>query len=219
VLSSFARAIRRRYAESAVWLQRRSVRLELAHVHIDVVPAVQSRISKDMILLPDRQKGSWITSAPKIHAALSTSVNARNGGLFKPVVKLLKAWNGTLPANARFKSFAVETMATRVFSAVTITSLADGCLLFFDFVASLDGRAKEYKWSSRFGMTFDWTDKVIPDTAGTASNLASRVSDDQLAGFISGAVQARTRLLHAQRARSSEKAKDWLRKIFGVTPA
>lgn len=40
VLESFATAIRRRYALSSVYGQRRSVRLELNHLDIDVVPAI-----------------------------------------------------------------------------------------------------------------------------------------------------------------------------------
>src|SRR5205814_7160666 len=53
VLDSFANAIRYRYPVSSVYGQRRSVRLELYHLDIDVVPAIQDRNSNLLLRIPD----------------------------------------------------------------------------------------------------------------------------------------------------------------------
>jgi len=92
VLNSFATALRRRYERSSVRTQRRSVRLELVHLNLDIVPAIQDGPT-DLIWIPDREEGDWIKSGPKRHMADGEEVNRRNGGRFKPLVKLLKYWN------------------------------------------------------------------------------------------------------------------------------
>src|SRR6266571_364702 len=49
VLDSFANAIRYRYPISSVFGQRRSVRLQLYHLDIDVVPAIESPTDQNVI--------------------------------------------------------------------------------------------------------------------------------------------------------------------------
>ena len=57
VLESFANAIRYRYPVSSVFGQRRSVRLSLYHLDIDVVPAVPDRQQPWLVSIPDRDSG------------------------------------------------------------------------------------------------------------------------------------------------------------------
>src|SRR6266571_2772403 len=53
VLDSFATAIRYRYPISSVFGQRRSVRLQLYHLDIDVVPAIEDSAKPQFIRIPD----------------------------------------------------------------------------------------------------------------------------------------------------------------------
>jgi hypothetical protein len=134
VLTSFQRAIKSRYPDSSVAMQRRSVGLRMNHLHIDVVPAIAHESKPDQIWITDRREETWIVSGPRVHAKRATAVNESNGGRFKPLVKLLKFWNRNLPSTAVLRSFTIETMATRIFSSNRFDSLEDGLLKFFDFV-------------------------------------------------------------------------------------
>ena len=65
ILQSFARAIRHRYPEAAVYLQRRSVCLTLDHVDIDVVPAIELCGEGHRIRIPDTDSGEWDDLRPQ----------------------------------------------------------------------------------------------------------------------------------------------------------
>jgi hypothetical protein len=175
VLGTFARAIRYRYPNSSVHTQRRSIGLKLNHLDIDVVPAINE--GHDLIRIPDRTSGKWIQCAPKRHTALATKVNLLRGQRFKPLVKLLKTWNRNLPSTACLKSFTIETLATRIFQQEPLGTLDEGALYFFDFLAQFTEAGAIFEWNSKCGISFDsWSETmVVPDTAGTGSNVAARV--------------------------------------------
>lgn len=206
VLKAFMNAIRYRYDGSSLRLQNRSVRLSLNHLNIDVVPAIDRQKNDGSILIPDRKKEAWIVTAPKKHSEIASSINLQREGHFKPIVKLLKLWNCNLPSTAKFKSFAVETLAARLFQNVTMESLEEGLLLFFDFVGYLGDNARAYKWSNRYGMSLSWFECSIPDLAETGCNVAAGTSVDRKGSFIEKAVVSRNKLLEARDARSEDTA-------------
>jgi hypothetical protein len=194
VLNTFARAIRYRYDQSSVNIQRRSVRLQLFHLDIDVVPALPS--SRDeQILVGDATDQRWLESAPKKHEALATEANKSRAGFFKPLVKLLKFWNGQLPSTASVKSFAIETIAVRIFRNYSFETLQQGLLKFFDFVCHLAGESTVYEWGSSCGMSFSWlSGRSVPDAAGTGSNLFANVDGERLKRFIENAARSRDKM-------------------------
>lgn len=214
VLKSFAHAIRYRYRESSVYTQRRSVRLELNHLDIDVVPAVQDERDSDFIWVPDRDSDDWIKSSPKRHAKNATAVNKKRRNQFKPLVKLLKYWNGGLPSTANLKSFAIETIAVRLFSDVPFSTLGDGLLCFLDFVANFQGEATVVEWASDYGMSMNWLGSSIPDAAGTGSNIVAGVDGSRRDKFVKQAIRSRDRLLDAMSARTIEGAERYLAKAL-----
>lgn len=59
VLETFARAIRLRYDQSQVVVQRRSVGLKMNHLDIDVVPAIPTERDHH-VLIPDRKDEGWV---------------------------------------------------------------------------------------------------------------------------------------------------------------
>lgn len=197
VLTTFHRAIKYRYPSSSVRMQRRSVGLKLYHLSIDAVPAIVAD-RQDYIYVPDSETGTWILSAPRVHARAAAEVNKRTCGVFKPLVKLLKHWNGNLPEAARLKGFAIETIAVRLLAQLRCRSLTDGALKFFDFLAAFAGESR-WKWDNDFGVSlgrwnFTWT---IPDVAETGSNLAHNLTSDRRERFLRAAAQARERLILA----------------------
>ena len=185
VLASFERAIRYRYPESSIRHQRRSIGIQLDHIRLDVVPAIQ-RDNENEIYIPDIEKGGWLISAPKTHADLATSLNRKFQGRFIPLVKLLKLWNSNLPETAQFKSFAIETLAVRVFSKADLTSLQQGLIMFWDGVALAAGKSTVYDWGFSFldnclEVELGLFTCNIPDAAGTGSNTASGCKDNKRA--------------------------------------
>ena len=208
VLTSFANAIRYRYPVSSVYGQRRSVRLELYHLNIDVVPAINADSRGDFIWIPNKDSSNWIKSSPKKHAENATEVNKLQEGKFKPLVKLLKLWNGNLPSTANFKSFAIETIAVRVFRTIRFQSLEEGLLQFFDFIAYLSGNqtVARFGWKNKCGISFSMFECIVPDAAGTGSNTTADVDEERKKRFIENAVRSRDRMLDAQKTLSVDAA-------------
>lgn len=209
ILDSFANAIRYRYPVSSVYGQRRSVRLSLEHLDIDVVPAVRvSPLDPRVIKVPDSDSNKWILSAPKIHEEKATNVNKKNNGKIKPLIKLLKFWNGNLPSTVKMKSFVIETMAVRVFDTIPCPSLQQGLYIFFDFIAYAGGKSSYIKWNNTCGISMNWFGFNVPDTSGTDTNVAAGVSDDQRNKFIEAAVRSRDKMIEANRTAYDSIAAD-----------
>lgn len=205
VLESFASAIRYRYPVSSVFGQRRSVRLQLYHLDIDVVPAIIHPDNPKYIFIPDKEANQWILSSPLLHAENATSVNKFQGAKLKPLVKLLKYWNGNIPSTARFKSFAIETLCVLIFKNFQMNTLQEGLNYFFDFVASFSGSKGIFEWGNRYGISLGWA-PTIPDAAGTGSNLIAKLQDDRRRRFIEHATRSRDKLIDAFNASHTDTA-------------
>ncbi|MCW8137413.1 MAG: hypothetical protein KIT58_00735 [Planctomycetota bacterium] len=216
VLNSFARGVRKLYQPSGtrVFMQRRSVRLALSHLDIDVVPGVPTNDDPSVIQIPDRDADQWITTSPLRHKDLSEQLNAHHDGLFKPLVKLLKLWNSNLPSTARFKSFCVETIAVRLFSDAPLSSLADGIWMFLDFVAWLGDEESKVRWSDARDMSLTYWNCVVPDSAETGGNTAAGVDDARRSNFVARAVTSRDLMLRAAGARSTKNMSSALTQAF-----
>lgn len=213
ILQSFATALRRRYPESSVFLQRRSIRLELYHIHIDLVPAIADESTPNHILIPDRSASGWIKSGPRIHTREASALNARCGGLFKPLVKIAKFWNLNLPSTTRLKSFQVETMAVRYFRRRKISSLTNGLLSFWDAISSFGGHALTKHVD--IGFSFDaWLGPELQDVAQTGVNLLKGLEDKRRRRLIERARVSRDHLLTSARARSEESGLSKFRTAF-----
>lgn len=206
VLKTFANAIRYRYRFSSVFRQRRSVSLRLHHLAIDVVPAIESDEDELLIRIPDTESNDWILTSPQRHAEKAASVNRWQNRKFKPLVKLLKLWNGNLPSTACFKSFAIETMAVRVFQTIKFDSLQDGLLKFFDFVAFISGNNSALSWKDSCGISFGWLGCKVPDIARTGGNVTAGVDGERKKRFIENAIRSRNKMVDADNSLSVETA-------------
>lgn len=195
VLKSFAGALRRRYERTSVRIQRRSVCLALSHLDIDVVPAIE--LAHGFIQIPDGDSGTWIKSGPTIHKQIGAAINTRTRGAFKPTVKLLKYWNSMLPSTARFKSFAVESMAMALFAEHGVDGLFDSVVSFFDFMASLAEEDTIGQWPSAYGIDFSWFGPKVPDPSGATSNIVRGLDAEVVEKFLEHAVRARNSLVQA----------------------
>lgn len=221
VLDSFEGALRRRYPENSIRKQRRSIRLELAHVHLDVVPAIGGHKDPEKIFIPDRTKDTWIETGPKKHSRIASELNQATDGRFKPIVKLAKWWNGNLADETRLKSFAIETAAARIFLGSACPSISDGLLRFFDFLSGFAGvfGKNRITWNTSFGTDLGWFSwgPSIPDLAGTGSNLVAAIGEEHRLRFLEEILVTRDRLLGAASAKNSGTAEARLRKALNMT--
>jgi len=190
--------------------------LQLYHLDIDVVPAIEVGDTGKIILVPDSDSGDWIKSSPRLHSEKATEINQRHNGRFKPLVKLLKCWNSNLPSTANFKSFAIETLAARLFNSIGLPSLEDGLALFFDFVASLDGKAQLYRWAESYGVTLNWWATEVPDLAGPGSNLVANVDADRRQKFLGHAIRSRDHMADARRSSRVDTACRRVSEALGI---
>ena len=214
VLRTFERAIRYRYEHSGIRLQRVSVRLQMNHLDIDVVPAIADEDDPELLRIPDRYDEKWVLTSPEKHTRHATEVNKRQGGLFKPLVKLLKGWNAGLPNSAWMKNFAVETMAVRIFSEVDFLTLTEGLMKFWDFLAWHGGGPSLYAWKGSFGIGLkNWT-PAVPDVAKTGSNTLGVRTRDECSRFVTYAIRSRDCLGAAIRARTQQRTDELTRKAL-----
>jgi hypothetical protein len=197
VLDSFANAIRYRYPISSVYGQRRSVCLQLYHLDIDVVPALPDKSNPKFIHIPDSTASRWILSSPLLHSENSTRVNKYQNGKFKPLVKLLKYWNGNLPSTAKFKSFAIETIAVRIFNNLQFGTLQEGLKYFFDFIAYASGNSTVLGWNDKYGVSLGWLTTSVPDAAGTGSNVIAGVDEERRKRFVENAIRSRDKIVES----------------------
>lgn len=72
-----------------VRLQSKSVGVEMANYHIDVVPVI---IEDNQFYIGDSEKDAWILTNPKEHISWSAKTNLKNEDKFKPLVKIFKWW-------------------------------------------------------------------------------------------------------------------------------
>jgi len=198
VLASFARAVRYRYSESTVAVQRRSVRLDVSHVSIDFVPAIQDEEDPERIHVADVREflgfadNRWIPSLPRRHARAIVELNGLHDGQFIPLVKLLKYWNSQLPEASRLRSFAIETLAATVFRHQDIEDFESALVTFFDYVAYVARYRTRARWSDKLGVCLDTlSDLEIPDLGGSGSNLAERLDDEHCNRWVKECIRAR----------------------------
>jgi hypothetical protein len=215
ILGSFARAIRARYPDSSVRVQRRSVGLKMAHLDIDAVPAVRHPKNHLWLRVPDRRARTWIDSGPLAHTAQATALNKASSGLFVGLVRLLKTWNAALSSTRRLKGFAVETLAARVFTSHPLHSLSSGLYMFFDFVAWRGGQRSTNEWSNTCDISFQWSRSLI-DVAGTGHNLFADLDRRHVSRFVTAARVTRDAFDQARRSRSREAAWTMLEKRFPI---
>lgn len=215
VLQTFERALARRYRETQLRVQRRSIRLQMQHLNVDVVPAISmDRGGSERLLIPDAEKDTWIRSAPKLHGALATELNQRHGELFKPLVKLLKTWNLGAPEELRFKSFCIETIAARLFASTKLRSFQIGLAKFFDFVCYIGGVRCEFQWTGDRGMSLHLGNCIVPDTA-EGTNVAASVTRQGREYFLRRAVDSRDLIFQAEQARTWKGAERKIEEAFG----
>lgn len=209
VIDSLRRAVVYRYKLSSVRTQRRSVRLKMEHLNVDIVPAINTGSHGDgIVLVPDREADEWRPSGPLIHQRFAFDVNGATGKAALPLIKLLKGWNNGLSQNARIRSFALEVATLRFLAVNPPRSLAHGMHLALDFLRWLAGLDQEFRWHGPEAVrpTSFWGPAVIDDPSGLGGNVADGIEEERWALFGQKATAALNHLQAATRARTAASA-------------
>jgi hypothetical protein len=91
--------------------QRRSIRIDLSHISMDIVPARESPGTEAPLEVPDREQVEWVETNPEGHLEWVTGLN-KETGRFVPLAKMLKHWNDyRLPDAKHPKGFWIECLA------------------------------------------------------------------------------------------------------------
>lgn len=87
-----------------------SVVIELQNLKFDLVPAIEKSHwwHGDRLLIPDSD-GGWMPTEPFSFSQELSQANSTYGSIVKPIVRLLKFWNGK-SANYPFPSFELEQL-------------------------------------------------------------------------------------------------------------
>jgi hypothetical protein len=92
-------------------LQQHSVHLEFSKsgIEFDVVPAFE-HVGQQAYFIPERDKGRWLRTNPRLHQERSTQANEQAGKKLKPLLKAVKHWNRH-QASTPLGSFHLEVMS------------------------------------------------------------------------------------------------------------
>jgi hypothetical protein len=98
--------------------QRRSIRIDLTHISMDIVPARAATGTVAPLEVPDREQKTWVETNPEGHTQWvldlnkATKLSNTDQGRFKPLAKMLKHWKRyRLPDAKHPKGFWIECLA------------------------------------------------------------------------------------------------------------
>ena len=97
--------------------QRRSVRIDLSHISMDIVPARHCSSGLAPLEVPDREQKKWVATNPKGHIEWVATLNKNtkqsesDQGRFVPLAKMFKYWKrNNLPDAKHPKGFWMECL-------------------------------------------------------------------------------------------------------------
>jgi SMODS domain-containing protein len=196
------------YGDDRVESDRRAVRVDFGVTQVgdvtgndvvsfDVVPAFIDGVN---YLIPDDVLGEWISTNPKVHADKATAANLAFAAQWKPLVKMIKSWNGH-HGNPVDPSFLIEVMALNI-----LTGAWGG------------DRPRELR--QFFATAHDRIGEQWPDPAGVGPNVSDILHEtpgalDAASSALRTAEQTCTRALQLQRgSRVGEALATW-QDVFG----
>lgn len=92
--------------------QRRSIRVDLSYVTMDVVPSLAPDGLERVLKIPSRHEDKWISSHPKKHIDYTTDQNQQScDERFVPTIKIMKWWRSyQMPKVKHPKGFFLECL-------------------------------------------------------------------------------------------------------------
>jgi len=128
LLESVKKTLKKKYPSTPkISPAGQAVTITFADFKVDVVPAF-NRLGGGY-LIPDTNRGVWISTDPKKHVELWSASNKAHSGDLVPLIKMIKGWN---KSRSLFRSFHLEVLIYKVFTGITISDFPSGARFFFD---------------------------------------------------------------------------------------
>lgn len=155
-----------------VRLQSKSVGIEMANYHIDVVPVITE---DNQFYIGDSNQNNWILTTPQKHISWSTEINLKNENKYKPLVKIFKWWrkqkkieNLKLPKGILLEKIIADNFGDPKYDIENL------------LITTMDNIVNKYK--------IEYVDKnVLPsiyDPVLTENNLLEKYTIDDFSKFI-----------------------------------
>lgn len=128
VLQRFKSILDEAYPKTPCGVDRNCVTMQLTEFRLDVVPAFS--FDTGAYEIPDTYRKQWIHTDPVGFAERMTQINKKMDGSFKPLVKMVKAWNREV--GKPLKGFHLECILHDRYKGYTQSYTYDSmlCLLF-----------------------------------------------------------------------------------------
>lgn len=183
--------------------QRRSVRVDLAYITMDVVPALAPDGLDRPLKLPSRQEDKWILSNPKAHIEHTTRLNKKSrDGRFVPTVKLSKWWRSVqLPKAKHPKGFFLECLCGEHMN-LTSESYAKA------FASTLDSMVRTY------GQVPDRVPQVA-DPGMPGQYISTGITLQEFRDFLAKVDQSRVAAAAATQAKDEKESVRLWQQVFG----
>jgi hypothetical protein len=148
-------------------------------VLVDVVPCFERGWFYSGLDIPYGNR--WRTATPEQQGRVFTDLNAKRGGLLKPVIKMIKHWRDQHPSISGFRSYHLETLAHNIFSRRALTEYRTGIPDFFADAPSY----LSYQWNDPGGSgtsVSDYMSHAARQNATTILTNAARQAEHAVSG-------------------------------------
>lgn len=107
------------------------IEIKFSDKRFEVVPVISYVDNDDLYEIPTTDLKGWELCYPTLPNKWLTQANKRNGGLFIPLIKILKQWIRNNNLRKPIKSFHIELLTDLVFSAYKIENYPQGVYTWF----------------------------------------------------------------------------------------
>ncbi len=207
---AFLKRVLDKYYATKTAPQRRSIRIDLADISMDVIPAVAPYGADREIQIPDCTLQEWIWTNPKGHIDWTKRLNEAtkdkpsDRGRFVPLVKMAKWWKRVqLPDAKRPKGFTLECLAGWHHDP-SARDWADG------FIAFLERVTMAYA-------AYKTRDAVppIPDPGLPGKAIPTGLTPREFKAFLAAAEISLALSRRARDAATAKESADLWRQVFG----
>jgi|Deesub1362A_J573_1020465.scaffolds.fasta_scaffold00319_6 hypothetical protein len=137
IIVLFMQALKKTLPMTPMKVSPPCIEVKFSDKRFEVVPVVSYENNDDLYDIPSADLKSWKQCYPNLPNKWLTQANKRNGGLFIPLIKMIKQWIRNNNLRTRIKSFHVELLTDRVFSKYNIESYPKGIYSWFYVVNEL----------------------------------------------------------------------------------
>lgn len=116
---------------------RPCVTIQLSHIHIDVLPAMQKN---GKLYIPNENLSGWTITDPKTQTENLKEANKESENKILPVVKAVKHWKQE--KNIQIPSFHVEEIAIQIFQKYPYSDLEAGIRYWFKYANTFIDKSK-----------------------------------------------------------------------------